>query len=171
MRQGNPFQYFPDTKTDIDGIHALWGGPKYIELYNASATTWVVGEAIAWDYSTASVATNYGLPAAGIKAPATAAGARAIIGIAVDPVVQGARGRVQVYGKFVGANILTTSGAVQGDRLCGMGATTAGRLTKLQETVAEGGAATYNIFPCIGYCLTTPIADVGDMFITSPWAF
>lgn len=160
MRGSVPYQYFGDERTSIDAIHALWGGPKYIELFNNDSAAWVPGSLYMIDF-TAGALTAYGNPGAAIIASADVAGQHKALGIAVDPTTQGNRGRIQVFGKYVGANVLSSSGPAQGDLLIGSLAT-AGRLIKFDLALAAGSG---NVALPIGLCLTTPSANTADIFI------
>jgi hypothetical protein len=111
MRSSQPFQYINpgDSMISIDAVHALWGGPKYIELWNAAAATWVPGQWAMLDLVTATVATLYGSPGAAMQATLNGV---LCLGVFVDAAVQGQRGRIQVFGKYPQAAVLNTVAAV-----------------------------------------------------------
>jgi len=167
MKATAPWQYHGDDKTDIDSVHALWGGPKYIELWNNDAAAWVPGSLYMIDF-TAGALSTYGNPSTAIIAAATVAGQHKSLGIAVDATAQGAKGRIQVYGKYAGANVLSTSGPAAGDLLVGS-LTTAGRLIKWNHAIDEAGSATLTVVLPIALCLTTPASNQADIFIFNKW--
>lgn len=152
MRASVPWQYFGDTTTDIDAIHALWGGPKYIELYNNDAAAWVPGSWYMVDF-TAGALTAYGNPGAAIIA--TQHGVLCL-GVAVDPTPQGQRGRIQVYGKYSGANVATSVAAGAPLSI----SSTAGRAEAQGNVTA---AAAYR--ESLGICLTLAASNAADVFI------
>lgn len=159
MRGGTFYQYFGDTKTDIDAVHALWGGPSYVEMYNSGASAWTPGKWLMIDLT--AVAT-YGNPGCAIEA--TAALQKQCIGIAVDAPTQGQRGRVQLYGKYASASVEQTGGTA-GLFLTMLGAAAAG-VPKF--VAANGGTGEYpNI---CGFILTTASGALADVFVLSPWA-
>lgn len=152
MRQSTSWQYFGDDKTSIDAVHAVWGGPKYIELWNNDAAAWVPSSWYMWDF-TAGALSAYGNPNAAIIA---AQHGVLCLGIAVDAATTGTRGRIQVYGKYVNANVAT--GTAQGSPLSI--SSTTGRAEAQGNVTA---AAAYR--ECVGIALTLAASNLGDVFI------
>lgn len=153
MRASVPYQYFPDVKADAAAIDALWGGPKYITLFNAAAAAWVPGSWYMVDLTTTDVATDYGLPAAAIIA---AQHGVLCLGVAVDAPATGEKGRIQVFGKYSGANVATSTAVGAPLSI----SSTAGRAEAQGNVTA---AAAYR--ESIGICLTLAASNAADVFI------
>jgi hypothetical protein len=161
-RQTVPYQFIGDERTSLAAVQALWGGPKYIELFNNDAAAWVPGSWYMIDF-TAGALTSYGNPGAAILA--TSALQKQCVGVAVDATAQGAKGRIQIYGKYSGANV-TTAGGTQGLFITLQGTGASGR-----AIVAPAVTAATEYPSLVGFILTTAAANAADVFITSPFRF